>query len=69
MNHEIFSDFLAWLKQYDPNDIINFRVGIYEDNPTIRFNYEDFNDAIYEAAVNRGFDVDYCGFSVYVIAQ
>ena len=69
MNHEIFNDFIKWLHQYDSENKISFQKFMHYENPALRFNYEDFDDAIYEAAVDYGFDVEYWGFSVYIIAQ
>lgn len=69
MNHEVFNDFIEWLNQYEADNKISFQKFMYYENPALRFDCDDFNDAIYEAAVNYGFDVDYYGFSVYIIAQ
>lgn len=69
MNHEVFNDFIEWLHQYDAENKISFQKFVHYENPALRFDGDDFNNAIYEAAVNHGFDVEYYAFSVYVIAQ
>lgn len=67
MDWGIFKEFVAWLNDYDNE--IEISKGTWYENPAIRINLASWDETIYIAAIEHGFDIEEHGFYVYVVAQ
>lgn len=65
MDWGIFEKFVEWLNKY--NAEIEIRKCVWHGNPAIQFSLASWDEAIYIAAIEHGFDVDEYGFNVYVV--